>query len=81
MVKADQDIFKRGHLAEKLNVLERPGNTLERDFARREASQLLRHQRNCPAGRPVNAGQDVHHSALAGAVRTDQPMNAAWSYG
>ncbi len=77
VMQADEHVLERGHLAEQLHVLERPCDARQRDLRRRLAADLLVAVHDRARGRRVDAGQHVHHRALAGAVRSDQSVDRA----
>jgi hypothetical protein len=77
VVQADQHVFGRRHFAEQLHVLEGARDAAQRDLRRRAAGDGLAGEDDAAGGRLVDAGQDVHHRALAGAVRADQAVHRA----
>ena len=71
VVQADQHVFGRAHFTEQLHVLEGAGHAAQRDRRRRASGNALTVELDRTSGRLVDAGQHVHHRALAGTVRPD----------
>ena len=77
MVETDLHVLQRRHLAEQLDVLECTCNAGECDVRRRAAHHGIAVKRDAARRRHVDAGQHVHHGALARAVGTDQAVDRA----
>ncbi|KAG1530812.1 hypothetical protein G6F50_017071 [Rhizopus delemar] len=77
MHRAEHDVLQRGHLAEQLHVLEGARDAGGGDVRWRQANQRLAREFHRAGGRHIDAGQHVHHGALAGPVRADQAVDGA----
>ena len=77
VVQADHHVLQRRHLAEQLHVLERARDARQRDVDDVRPTTDWPANASLPGGRHVDAGQHVHHRALARAVRPDQAVDRA----
>ena len=76
-VHAHHDVFQQRHLLEDADVLERACDAHLRDLVRLSADQVLAIERERPARGCEQAGDQIEHRRLAGAVRADQTEDAA----
>src|SRR6266566_8084645 len=74
---ADFHVFQRRHRSEQPDVLKRPSQSGCGSLMRRHAGDVGAVKQYPAGGRLVEAGEDVQSCGLAGAVRSDQCMNAA----
>ena len=65
VMQADKHVLLRRHLAEQLHVLEGARNAAQGDVRWRPAVHRTAGKSDLPAGRHVDAGQHIHHRALA----------------
>src|SRR5262249_49389082 len=71
-VRADLHVLEHRERAEKLDVLERAGDTARHDGARTRPQQACTVEPNVAAVRRVQPGDDVERGRLPGAVGADQ---------
>ena len=76
VMQPDHDVFDHCQFAEQLHILEGARNTPRGDRGRSQPGQILAVKQDFSCRRRINAGQHIHHRALARAVRADQPVHA-----
>ena len=77
MVQTHEHIFERGHFAEQLHVLKGARHAAQSDLRRGAADDGSAFEFDAARGRHIDAGQHIHHRALARTVRTDEAVDAA----
>ena len=76
-VKPDEDIVERGEPAEHLGVLKGARDAASGDRLRLPREQIDTAKRHPASRRAVETGQHVEDRRLAGAIRTNQPVQRA----
>ena len=76
-VAADQQVLQHRGVLEQLDVLKGAGDTPTGDGVRRHARDVRAVEHQPPAGRLVDAADQVEDGALAGAVRADDGEDLA----
>src|SRR5271157_3062701 len=78
---ADQHIFHQGHITEKTDILERPGNSRLHRTVGWPTRDVLSVKEEAAGGGAVNPGQDVKEGGLPGSVWADDAEDLPARYG
>jgi hypothetical protein len=70
-VTGEKKVGKNGHAGEKLYILKRPSNPDPDQFMGMQVGDPFAVEEDCPLLRPIEPGDAVEKTGLAGAVRTD----------
>ena len=79
-MKADQNVFGGAHFTKQLYILEGPCHATKRDRCGCQSADRMSIVLNQACSGLVNAGQHIHHGALARSVRSDQAMYRALAH-